>query len=68
MHGSSDKTITKGGTDVFLTTPDNTPHQGKFGVGNIASNFTYSLRAILEALNMYKALPITKQAEGLVAF
>ena len=44
------------------------PHQGKSGAGNIASNFTCELRAILEALNIYKALPTTKEAEGLVVF
>ena len=62
--GSSDKTITNGGSGVFLTTLDNTPHQGNFGAGNMDSNFTCELLAILEALNMYKT-PTTKQAEGL---
>ena len=66
--GSSDKTNINGGSSVFLAAPDNTPLQCKFGARNTASNFTCELRAILEALNMYKGLPITKQAEGLKVF
>ena len=50
--GSSDKTITNGKSGVFLTTLSNTSHQGKFGAGTIAPNFTSELWAIVQALYM----------------
>ena len=54
---SSDKTIINGGSGVFLTTVNGTTHQCMNGGGNKASNFTYELQAIVQALDIAKSSP-----------
>ena len=53
IHVSSDKTITNGGSGVFLTTPNG---QCTFHARNMASNFPCELQAILQIFGIYKAL------------
>ncbi|GFV73165.1 hypothetical protein TNCV_3113131 [Trichonephila clavipes] len=52
--GSSDETFLNGSSRVFMTTQSDTNYQRVIGAGAITSCFTYELRAIIEALDLFE--------------
>ncbi|GFX29185.1 RNase H domain-containing protein [Trichonephila clavipes] len=67
--GSSDRSLSNGGTGILLLLPDGNNYKHKIYTGIIASNFTSELMAIREAHILYQQDPhVIDSTEGLVIF
>ncbi|GFV64301.1 RNase H domain-containing protein [Trichonephila clavipes] len=64
--GSSDRSLSNGGSGIILLLPDGINYKHKINTGIIASNFTSELVAIREALILYQQDPhVIDSTEGL---